>query len=284
MTADYHRPHALLWSSAIASDTGPLRDVNEDACLDASEAGLWAVADGMGGHIGGQIASRTVIDAIDPDITHIPDRSSAAAFVSDVRARLELANTRLRHIARDSYGGRVIGSTVAVALAYGSQVYCLWAGDSRIYLLRGGRLRQLNHDHSAVAELVDRGLITVEQAKTHDQRNVITRAVGADDHLDLEGFEQEVLAGDLLLLCTDGLNKVIDDDELAEVLRTSDGVDVAQALVDLALQRRVPDNVTACVIQISDPPAVGADDEDVTIPSPPGVPGLRPEEAGRYLR
>jgi len=254
----------LVWTSTFASDVGPVRKVNEDACLDAADIGLWAVAAGMGGHEGGQMASRIVIDSIDCE----PDRSSEAAFVEDISIRLGMANDRLRQISREWYEGRVIGSTVAVVLAYADKALCLWAGDSRIYLMRDGQLRQINRDHTAVEDMVDQGLINREQARNHRLRNVITRAIGAHDHLELEQHSEPVRHGDVLLLCTDGLNKVLSDAEIAQVLQNGNIEQATGALLQLSLSRHVPDNVTVCVVQVKQPAAAEGDLDDITVPQP----------------
>ncbi len=258
-------PGALTWTSAIASHAGAVRETNEDSCLDAAEFGLWAVADGMGGHEAGQIASRMVIDALDRE----PDRSSEAVLVADITGRLQMANDRLRQISRDHYGGRTIGSTIAVVLAHATTALCLWAGDSRIYRLRAGRLSQLSHDHSAVAEMVNQGLIAVGEAKSHRLRNVITRAVGAHDRLELAVHREPLADGDVLLLCTDGLNKVVSDPEIAALLAGTDCAQTAASLVELAVARAAPDNVTVCVMRVSRAPAGSATAEgDDTVPQP----------------
>lgn len=247
-----------VWCSAFASDVGAVREVNEDSCLNAAEFGLWAVADGMGGHEGGQIASRTVINAIDWDL----DRSSEAAIVEDITTRLTMANDQIRQIARDHYDGRTIGSTVAAVLAFGRTAVCMWAGDSRIYLFRAGRLHQVSRDHTTVEDMVDQGLIDHEEAKNHRLRNVITRAVGAHEHLAIEVRREPVEPGDVLLLCTDGLNKVVSDEELVGLLATTDCEATADALIRLSLQRDVPDNVTVCVVKVGSNP----DDDELTLP------------------
>lgn len=256
----------LQVTSAALSDAGPVRSVNEDACLDAADVGLWVVADGMGGHEGGQLASRMVIDCLDSD----PDRSSQEAFVTDVYGRLQEANRRIQAVSRDRFEGRSIGSTVAVLLIFGSRAICLWAGDSRCYLLRDNLLRQVSDDHSHVAELVRQGALPPEMASAHPLRNVITRAVGARESLQLDRCDIDLRAGDTLLLCTDGLNKVLSDDEILAILGHGSCGRVADALIAAALGRVVTDNVTVCVVRLAAADAGGCgaedDDDDPTIP------------------
>lgn len=244
---------SLHVTSAVQSHPGPVRAVNEDAFLQAPDIGLWVVADGMGGHEGGRLASRTVIDCLDSD----PDLSSEARFVQDIVDRLDDANNRIQAIAHERFGGRAIGSTVVVLLLYRRRAICLWAGDSRLYLYRGGVLRQVTRDHSHVADLVARGLLHPDEVSSHPLRNVITRAVGARTWLEIERCDVDVRAGDRFLLCTDGLNKVLSDDDIRAILNRGACERVVTDLIRTALARAATDNVTVCLVCASDPPATG---------------------------
>ena len=209
------------WQSASCSHVGRVRRINEDAMLDQPERGLWAVADGMGGHTLGDVASRMVVDAL----AHLPQTSTDA-----IRACLAEVNRRLMTEAamRDV---QVIGSTAVVLLASGSHCSCLWAGDSRIYRLRGGRLEQLTRDHSRVQEMVDRGELTPEAARISPLRNRITRALGVPGPLDLEARQLPSEASDLYLLCSDGLTGELKDSEIAAILE----MDSLEAAADVLL-------------------------------------------------
>lgn len=235
-------------TSATLSDVGSVRTVNEDAFLEAPDIGLWAVADGMGGHEGGQIASRAVIDSLDCT----PDLSSEAAFVKDIRERLIAANHRIGAISQEYFAGRMIGSTVTILLGYDRKAICLWVGDSRLYLFRDGQLRQVNRDHTAVADLVEQHLLTAEEVDLHSLRNVITRAIGAHDQLEVDCREEEIRPGDVLMLCTDGLNKVVSDAEISSKLSSGTPAQMANELLGMTLTRTAPDNVTVCVVQAVD--------------------------------
>src|SRR5215475_10172157 len=182
----------IRWTSAARSDVGLVREVNEDACLDQPQRGLWAVADGMGGHTVGDFASRIVIEAL----SAVPPPDSLESFVAEVRGRLQAVNRQLRAEA-GARKAATIGSTVAVLLAYDRYCGCLWAGDSRIYLYRNGRLRLLTRDHSQAEELKARGVVATEDALHRAVRHGITRAVGAVERLDLDAEVVEISDGDM---------------------------------------------------------------------------------------
>jgi protein phosphatase len=234
------RPDAggrFRWRTAARSHVGLVRRINEDACLVRPERGLWAVADGMGGHAIGDLASRTVVAALDA----IPPAAGLAPRVAAARARLHAANRWLR---REAVARKVpiIGSTVVVLVAYGAECACLWAGDSRLYLHRGGRLRRLTCDHRLAAP-----------AGAHPPRaSAVTRAVGAVDALDLDAATVDVHDGDILVLCSDGLSDAVSDGEIASAVVPGDCARAADALVTLALARGGQDNISAVVVRAED--------------------------------
>lgn len=238
----------LRWSSASLSHVGKVRHNNEDSCLALPEAGLWAVADGMGGHAAGELASRMIINALGRIVPpgHWP------AFVEQVQACLQQINYSLRELSTRFHQRRTVGSTVVVLLAHENRGACLWVGDSRLYLLRDGELDQLTHDHSYVQELVDRGQIKPREAQVHPQGNVITRAVGQRDDLLIDRIDFPLQAGDVFLLCSDGLNRMVSDAEIDILLSCGSCQDTVQSLIDLALRRGAYDNVTAVVIGVND--------------------------------
>jgi len=236
----------LQWTSAGQSHAGTVREINEDAYLNWSERGLWAVADGMGGHEAGDVASRLIVDTL----RQAASPADWDAFLQTVRVGLQEANRQLRLESMQHYQRRTIGSTVVVLLAYGSRGACLWAGDSRIYRWRGQQLQQLTRDHSHVQELVDHGLITAEQAQHHPLSNMITRAVGSSEELDIDILMFPLEPGDVFLLCSDGLTKCVSDPEIARLLATADVRDIVQKAEALALQREASDNVTTVAVRI----------------------------------
>jgi serine/threonine protein phosphatase PrpC len=236
----------LVWSSACQTDTGKVRKTNQDACLALPELGLWAVADGMGGHEAGEVASQLVIDYLCQvgEPRHLDD------FIAQTKQQLLAVNAKLREIARDRYGSRPIGSTVVVFLAFGTRCAYLWAGDSRLYLLRDHALSQLTVDHSLVEEHVRQGVLRREDAHNSPQLNVLTRAVGGNDELDVDVAVASMHDGDTFLLCSDGLYKEATDADLVRTLDDADSSTAVQALIHLALQRGARDNVTAAVVKL----------------------------------
>lgn len=238
------------WTSAARSDAGRVREINEDACLDQPEHGRWAVADGMGGHAVGDLASRTVIDAL----SRLAAPAGLKASIADARTRLQNANRQLRDEAARRQVQR-IGSTVVALLACDRFCGYLWAGDSRIYLYRAGRLRQLTRDHSQVEQLKSLGVLTDEEARHHPSQHMITRAVGATDLLELDDDAIEVADGDVFLLCSDGLSNELSDDEIVAVLNSAEHAQACEELVERALAHGGRDNITAVVVQAQDPDA-----------------------------
>lgn len=238
----------LVWTSASGSHVGMVRTVNEDSYLELPEGGLWSVADGMGGHQAGDVASQIVIDAL----CQITPASSLEDFIARAEECLSKANRRIREESTQHYNNRVIGSTVVVLLIYEVHGACLWVGDCRLYRLRNGQLRQLTRDHSYVQELIDRGLLKAGQADGHPMANAITRAVGVQEKLDIDTLTFSLQADDVFLLCSDGLNKAVTDDEIAGLLAGSNRRETVQELIDLALARGANDNVTAMVVKIED--------------------------------
>lgn len=237
---------SLRWQSAAWSDVGAVRKVNEDSMLDRPERGLWAVADGMGGHSAGDIASQLVVECLDG----LDMGDGLADCIDALDDALVNANTALRELAIAEHK-RTIGCTAAAMVIRERHLACLWAGDSRVYRHRPGEgLSQLTQDHAMVEQLVTQGLLTREEAEHHPQANLITRAVGAGDVLfvDVELFELK--AGDVLMICSDGLYKEVSDQEIGRIM-ADDGIDDrARELVDLALSRRARDNTTVVVVQV----------------------------------
>jgi serine/threonine protein phosphatase PrpC len=248
-----NKQQPFQWSSAGRSHVGMVRAINEDACLALPELGLWAVADGMGGHEAGDVASQMIVETLQ----QLPPPASWQDFLDSVRERLFEVNRRLREESAQRYHHRTIGSTVVVLLAHEDRCACLWVGDSRIYRLRNGQLDKLTRDHSHVQELVDQGLIAPEDANRHPLANVITRAVGSSDDLLIDQTIYPLQAGDMYLLCSDGLNKTVSDEEIARLLAHSDHncQEAVKAFIHLALMRDANDNVTTVVVNIAGPDA-----------------------------
>ncbi|MCY1293464.1 Protein phosphatase PrpC [compost metagenome] len=236
------------WTSAACTDVGRVRERNEDACLDLPAQQLWAVADGMGGHAVGDFASQAVVQAL----AALPPQPLLEDRMEATRAAMQGVNLALVDEAA-RLGVRCIGSTVVVLLAGDRRCGCLWAGDSRLYRLRGGELVRLTRDHNQVERLLARGLITPEQARHHPAQNTITRAVGAAATLAPEQLLTEVADGDIFLLCSDGLSNEVDDSDIAAVLAQQEPPQAAQTLLQMALDAGGRDNISVVVIRATDP-------------------------------
>ncbi|AOY97347.1 serine/threonine protein phosphatase [Cupriavidus sp. USMAA2-4] len=238
------------WQSSACTDVGRVRLRNEDACLDLPGRGLWAVADGMGGHALGDYASQAVVAAL----AALPAPATLQDALRDARAALQRVNQALLD---EAARRRVpcIGSTVVVLLACGApracRCACLWAGDSRLYALRDGHLSRITHDHNRAEELRARRLITAGQARHHPAQNLVTRALGAAATLETEEREIEAEAGTVFLLCSDGLSNELCDEDIASILAAcgDDCAQAARALVQAALERGGSDNVSAVVVR-----------------------------------
>jgi protein phosphatase/serine/threonine-protein phosphatase Stp1 len=232
---------AERFRSWAATHVGTVRTHNEDALVDRPDLGLWAVADGVGGHARGDVAARMVVEALES----IPPNLPAGEALAQVRQKIAAAHEALRVSQDESH--EISASTVVVLLARGEHYACLWAGDSRGYLLRDGRLEQLTRDHSLVQEMLEAGAITPDEADNHPSSNVITRAVGSEGELDLEKVSSRLLPGDRFLLCSDGLCKTVPVGVLAELLATPLP---SERLIDAALAHQARDNVTAVAVEI----------------------------------
>ena len=241
MTANHQRQR---YRSAARTHVGAVRKRNEDAVLNRPEIGLWAVADGAGGHQRGDHASERIIAALG-DVAPPP---SAALLIDDVKTRLRRANRELLAKAVEIGPGALICSTVMVVLIADARFCCLWAGDSRCYLLRAGALRQVSHDHSYVQDLVDRGEIGPEVAADHPLANIVTNLLGAEVRFTLEERSDQLVPGDILLLCSDGLCRALTDPDIAAILRDHPVEAAADRLIESAVACRAKDNVSVVVI------------------------------------
>lgn len=239
----YRRP--IAWESMAQTHTGAVRTLNEDAVLNRPDIGLWAVADGMGGHKYGDVASNKIISALD-NIQRCDRLGLAVDIVED--CLLQLNDTMLDY-AKDHLDGNTMGSTLVCALVRGRIGACLWVGDSRLYRFRNGRLEQLSRDHSQIEEMIELGLITAEQAETHPNKNVITRAVGVDQPLlvDITLFSTQF--GDTYLLCSDGLYNTLDEEVICTGLAMKNLNDAANYLLEESLAKQARDNVSLVIVR-----------------------------------
>lgn len=239
----YRRP--IAWNSYALSDVGCVREVNEDAVIMSPDSSLWAIADGMGGHQVGDVASKKIIEVLE----QVPFNESLSDYIDAVENALLLANRQLLDYATKMFGNKTMGST-AVCLVIKQHVgVCLWVGDSRLYRYRNYQLQQLTRDHSQVEEMVQMGLITSEEAEHHPHKNVITRAVGVEPQLyiDINVFSTQV--GDTFLLCSDGLYNAVSKRDVEDMLGQRDAEHCVLALMKTALDNGADDNVSLIVIK-----------------------------------
>jgi serine/threonine protein phosphatase PrpC len=225
---------------------GLRRKVNEDSVMVRTERGLWAVADGMGGHDAGDVASAKVADALqDLPIVYGLDQLTESAI-----AALTRVNGELIELARSVDSQRTIGSTVVGLAIADGEFRCFWAGDSRAYRLRDGKISRLSRDHSLVQDLVDAGMRSADEAEGHPNANVITRAVGVTEDLKFDVVSGDVRLGDQFVLASDGMTRLVEDHEVAAQLATADLDDAIDALIEMVLSRGAPDNVSIVITEV----------------------------------
>jgi protein phosphatase len=256
--------HSLVW--AVSTDPGLRRTSNEDSYSTRPDVGLFVVADGMGGHVAGEVASRVAVEAIEAFIeeTAGADKNRTWPFPFDpalsleanrLKAAFRLANRRIASAIADSQDLRGMATTASAVLMGKESASVGHVGDSRVYVLREGRLAQITHDHSWVEEQVRAGTLTPSAARQHPWRNVVTRALSGGEDPEVDVTEVTPAVGERYLLCSDGLFGVVTDDRIAEILGQS-GVPletICRSLVDAANQAGGPDNITALVLEIDAP-------------------------------
>lgn len=251
----------MRYSAAAKSDVGRKRHGNEDSFCLAPEIGLFVVADGMGGHAAGEVASRLAVDTIQEWVTKY--LSGMDAFIvgkqvgtcsreaNFLLSSIRLANRIIYDAAQDRPDYVGMGTTVASVLAVGDHVAMAHVGDSRIYRIRGEEIVQLSRDHSLVQQQVDHGIISAEEAQGSQYKHLITRALGLRETVEVDLAEQQVQPRDFLLLCSDGLSDLLEDEEISAIVREhADDLEKAcQALVDRTNYKGGDDNITALLIQ-----------------------------------
>jgi serine/threonine protein phosphatase Stp1 len=232
----------MTFRSVSRTHKGLVRSHNEDAFVERSDAGLWAVADGMGGHAAGDVASGLVAAALQ----QIPnDRISPG----EIGRSLKTVNADLLARSAAESADRTMGATVTVLGSDGGSFFCVWAGDSRLYRLRNGKLSQLTRDHRFIQDLLDAGRITEDEARKHPRRNVITRAVGVAQDLLLETCEGTFETNDVFLLVTDGVTGACTDQEILTAVSGKPFDEAADDLVSRCLAHGAPDNLTLLLIE-----------------------------------
>ena len=236
-----------------ATHTGYVRSGNEDGFFASRELAVFAVADGMGGHAHGEVASHLALEAI-ADHATILSQANPGELANDLHDTVQAANTSILSQAEAQDTRNRMGTTLVLATICGDRLYFAHIGDSRLYLLRGDVFTQLTRDHSLVQAMVDRGEISPEEAAIHPLRHQITRVVGGDNRVSPEIASQALEVGDIILLCTDGLSGAVS----AETIKAALGSDAtaqekADALIQAALESGGPDNVTVVVVSYQRP-------------------------------
>jgi len=254
----------------VATDVGRVRERNEDSYL--AREPLFAVADGMGGHRGGNVASELAIETLSS--FRMPAQGAAAALVEDIKR----ANLRVMERGASDRDLRGMGTTVTALVTQDARAYIAHVGDSRAYLLRDG-LQQLTEDHTLVQRMVREGRLTPEEAGHHPQRSVLTRAVGVEDGLDVDELTLDVHSGDRILLCTDGLTSMVDNDAIERILKDEpDPQAAAEQLVSLANEAGGEDNITVVLVDFEQGDGASGAAGGVTVASSTSAVGAFSEE------
>ncbi len=239
-----HPPLGLRFRSVSRSHPGARRGLNEDRVLDSADSGLWAVADGMGGHREGGVAATRLVEALQS----LAPAATGYARLAEALRRIDQINADL--FSRQDRDGQS-GSTLVFLLVHEAHYACVWAGDSRAYRLRDGRLSAITRDHSVVQDLVETGMLRDSQRRSHPNSHIVTRAIGAAASVELDQRFAPIEVGDVFLLCSDGLTACLSDDRIAAML----GPDLprsADCLLSAALEGGAPDNVSIVLIRADD--------------------------------
>ena len=253
---------------AARTDVGRIRKGNEDSLHASANAyrGLFIVADGMGGHAAGEVASEMAVEMVSHQLADLNDLQSPEAF-RRVATALRAANRAVYERTRTERDKLGMGSTVSALLLSESRYIVGHVGDSRIYLVRDGQMRQLTKDHSLVQEQVDAGLLTPEQARRHPQSNVITRCIGMADEIEPDVFDGEAQLGDSYLLASDGLTGMVDDRRIQQLLLSRAKPErIVDALIQEANVNGGNDNITAVVVRVLGAEATTTDREITPVP------------------
>ena len=251
---------------AVSSDPGLRRSSNEDSYCTRPDLGLYIVADGMGGHVAGEVASRVAVEAIEIFIQEtagadknrtwpFPFEPALSLEANRLKAAFRLANRRIASTIADSHDLRGMATTASSLLTGPDGACVAHVGDSRVYVLRGGQLQQITNDHSWVEEQVRAGTMTATAARQHPWRNVVTRALSGGEDPEVDVTQVQPVQSERYLLCSDGLFSVVPDEQIAALLGTP-GVpleDVCQKLIDAANAAGGPDNITALVLEVNAP-------------------------------
>ena len=236
-------PSRIPLTCAAQTHVGKVRAANQDALVISEALQLYGVADGMGGHKGGETASAGCRDAV---LAALQDRKPGQQALKEA---IEAANTALFCQQKEDESLSGMGTTVSLIWLDDAKVHIAHVGDSRVYCLRGGELMQMTDDHSLVGELMRQGMLTAEQAEKHPMRNVITRAVGTEAGIQVDLATEKRCAGDIWMVCSDGLYGMMKEEAMAEILRENAPEKAAELLLEAALEGGGRDNISVVVLQ-----------------------------------
>ena len=245
--AEENLPAGIL--SAFRTDVGKVRANNQDAPIVSEKLRLYGVADGMGGHKGGEVASTSARDDLRPEL------EGKTPSVAALSGAIEEVNRQIYHQQEHDDALTGMGTTLSVLWMSDNFVYIGHVGDSRVYLLRDGEFKQMTLDHSLVEQLVREGVLTEEEAQNHPMRNIITRAIGTDESVEVDVVVEERRKGDLWLACSDGLHGLVDDRQMRDALRQYAPEKAADVLLKAALDAGGRDNVTLVIVHDGEEPA-----------------------------
>jgi serine/threonine protein phosphatase PrpC len=283
MANENAQPEPVQITFAKGTDVGRSRDHNEDY-VDAfsphdpvqrrQKGSLFVVADGMGGHQAGDVASQNAVRVFSHEYYADPDLDVRASLVRAIKK----ANAYIHQQAQQVAARAGMGTTIVTAVVRGQELYLANVGDSRAYLMRQGKVSQVTQDHSFVAEQVRAGILTPEEARSHPQRNVITRALGSKPDVKVDTYSGEVLPGDSLLLCSDGLSEYVHEDDMLAMLSQYPAEQAISRMIAMANDRGGSDNISVLVVQGATPPGVPTT-ESMAAPQPAPAPASAPAPA-----
>ncbi len=234
------------------SDIGKLREQNQDAFSygEFKDGSVWAVVcDGMGGAAGGSIASSLAVEVISEKLSSCYKQGMTTKSIHNLLlSAIECSNLKIYNMAANDSSLKGMGTTVVIAVVIGDIVYIANAGDSRAYLATKTDFKQLTRDHSIVQLMIENGEITADEAKDHPRKNIITRALGVDENIAVDYYEEKITSEDILLLCTDGLTNFAETDEIYRIISVSDKSEIAGKLIDRANENGGGDNITIVTI------------------------------------
>jgi len=237
----------MRWSQA--SDIGSVRTVNEDSVCIRPELGFFAVADGMGGSRSGEVASRIILQELESFLISCPDQNQDLGVILAEGVKRANKAVYVASFKSEDYHG--MGTTLSCIIVRGGMLYLAHAGDSRIYLFRNGTIVQLTQDHSMVQEMQNEGVITKEEARSHPYRHVLTRALGVELTMEADIDHLQLLPGDMILLCTDGLSGFVSDETILQAVLGAPDLDRAvNALVQCALNVGGADNISVILVAV----------------------------------